>query len=69
MLNLRDPKITDPMKYPAPQLSHANMAFAMRPTDTAIGSSTGTSSVGNTMTGTGICEYGERFTNWSKYMA
>lgn len=61
MLNLRDPKITDPMRYSAPQLSHANMAFAMRPTGTAIGASTGTSSVsGNVMTGSGIgWEYGK----------
>ena len=56
MLNLRDPKITDPTGYSAPHLSHANMAFAVLPTGTAIGASTGTNSV----IGTGIgCESGE----------
>jgi len=37
MLNLRDPKVTNPTGYSVDPWSHASMVFAMPPARSAIG--------------------------------
>ena len=44
MLNLRDPKVTDPTGFLVYPLSHPNMVFAMQPAGTTIGVDTGIAS-------------------------
>ncbi|KIM63142.1 hypothetical protein SCLCIDRAFT_1214447 [Scleroderma citrinum Foug A] len=45
MLNLRDPKTTNPTGYSVYPLSHLRMVFAVQPAGTAISTSTGTTLV------------------------